>query len=85
MTKSPVFSQLTSSLNGLTTIRAFKAEDMLTQEFDHIQDVHSSAWYAYLGTTRWFGVYLDWIVVVYLACCVASFFLFADGTISRVF
>ena len=79
VTKSPIFSQLSSSLNGLTTIRAFKSESMLTDEFDSIQDIHSSAWYCYLGTTRWFGVYLDWIVVVYLACCVISFFMMADG------
>ena len=49
VTKSPVFSTLSSSLNGLTSIRAFKAEEMMTNEFDHHQDVHSSAFFAALG------------------------------------
>ena len=49
VTKSPVFTQLSSSLNGLTSIRAFKAEEMMTNEFDHHQDVHSSAFFAALG------------------------------------
>ena len=75
ITKSPIFTQLSSSLNGLTSIRAFKAQEMMVEEFDYHQDIHSSAWFAHLATTRWFGVYLDWIVVLYLACCVLSFLL----------
>ena len=37
VSKSPVFSQLSTSLQGLTTIRAFKAEQMLQEEFGHIR------------------------------------------------
>ena len=73
ITKSPVFSQLSSSLQGLTTIRASAAEKFLTEEFDHLQDVHSSAWFAFISSTRWFGVWLDWLVVVYVAVVVYSF------------
>ena len=51
------------------------AEDMMIDEFDYVQNIHSSAFYSYMATTRWFGVYLDWIVVIYLACCVLSFLL----------
>ena len=79
ITKSPIFSQLGTSLNGLTTIRAFRAEEMMVNEFDYNQDIHSSAWFAFLATTRWFGVCLDWIVVLYLACCVLSFLLMPAG------
>merc|ERR1740129_2383610 len=48
---------------------------MMTNEFDHHQDVHSTAFFAALATTRWFGLYLDWMVVIYLSCCVSSFLL----------
>merc|ERR1719422_1888629 len=75
VSKSPVFSQLSTSLQGLTTIRAFKAEQMLQEEFDHLQDVHTSTWFAFISTTRWFGLWLDWIVTVYMACVVYSFLL----------
>ena len=51
-TKSPIFSQLTSSLNGLVSIRAFNAEDKMVNEFDYRQDIHSSAFYLALGTTK---------------------------------
>ena len=77
--KSPVFSQLSSSLNGLTSIRAFKAQNMMVDEFDYHQDIHSSAWFAHIATSRWLAVYLDWIVVLYLGCCVLSFLLMPAG------
>ncbi|TRY79142.1 hypothetical protein TCAL_05895 [Tigriopus californicus] len=77
--KSPIFSQLSSTLGGLTSIRAYRAEHILVKEFDRIQDIHTSAWYSFLATTRWFGLWLDWLVVVYLACCVSSF-LFMNGS-----
>ena len=79
VTKSPIFNQLSSSLNGLSTIRAFKAEEMMVEEFDYIQNIHSSAFFTVMSTTRWFGVYLDWIVVVYLLCCVLSFLVIPGG------
>ena len=51
----------------------------MIDEFDYVQNIHSSAFFSYMATTRWFGVYLDWIVVIYLACCVLSFLLMPDG------
>merc|ERR1719357_1721102 len=76
--KSPVFSQLSTSLHGLTTIRAFSAQPLLRAEFDRIQDLHTSGWFTFISATRWFGLWLDWIVVVYLACVVYSFLVFGD-------
>nr|XP_040058389.1 multidrug resistance-associated protein 4-like isoform X2 [Gasterosteus aculeatus aculeatus] len=40
-TRSPVFSHLSSSLQGLSTIRAFKAQRSFQQVFDEHQDLHS--------------------------------------------
>ena len=34
------------------------------------QDLHTSTWFAFLSATRWFGVWLDWIVVLYVAVVV---------------
>lgn len=39
--RSPVFSHLSSSLQGLWTIRAFQAEDRFQKAFDDCQDLHS--------------------------------------------
>ena len=75
ISKSPVFSQLSTSLQGLTTIRAFKAEPLLRSEFDFQQDLHTSTWFIYLSSTRWFSIWLDWVVCLYTGIVVFSFLL----------
>ncbi|KAL7825704.1 hypothetical protein SRHO_G00334420 [Serrasalmus rhombeus] len=65
-TRSPVFSHLSSSLQGLWTIRAFKAEERFQQTFDAHQDLHSEAWFLFLTTSRWFAVRLDGMCSVFV-------------------
>lgn len=57
--KSPVFTYLNTTLNGLITIRAYRAQETLKHEFDKIQDRHSSAWYMFIVTNAAFGFFLD--------------------------
>ncbi|XP_030637683.1 ATP-binding cassette sub-family C member 4 [Chanos chanos] len=65
-TRSPVFSHLSSSLQGLWTIRAFRAEERFQQTFDAHQDLHSEAWFLFLTTSRWFAVRLDGICSIFV-------------------
>ncbi|XP_069614144.1 ATP-binding cassette sub-family C member 4 isoform X2 [Ranitomeya imitator] len=65
-TRSPVFSHLSSSLQGLWTIRAFKAEERFQQLFDAKQDLHSEAWFLFLTTSRWLAVRLDAICALFV-------------------
>lgn len=74
--RSPIYSHLGASLNGLTTIRAFGAQQTLTKEFDKIQDMHSSAFYLFISTSRAFGFWLDLFCVIYIAVVTSSFFVF---------
>lgn len=70
---------MNASLQGLTTIRAFKAEHILEEEFDNHQDLHSSVYYLYMICTRAFGFCLDFICVIYIGLVTFSFFLLGDG------
>lgn len=65
-TRSPVFSHLSSSLQGLWTIRAYKAEERCQELFDAHQDLHSEAWFLFLTTSRWFAVRLDAICAIFV-------------------
>ncbi|XP_045018394.1 ATP-binding cassette sub-family C member 4-like isoform X2 [Bubalus bubalis] len=65
-TRSPVFSHLASSLQGLWTIRAYKSEQRFQELFDTYQDLHSEAWFLLLTTSRWLAVYLDVICAIFV-------------------
>uniref|UniRef100_A0A5F4WMR0 Multidrug resistance-associated protein 4 n=1 Tax=Callithrix jacchus TaxID=9483 RepID=A0A5F4WMR0_CALJA len=65
-TRSPVFSHLSSSLQGLWTIRAYKAEERCQELFDAHQDLHSEAWFLFLTTSRWLAVRLDAICAMFV-------------------
>uniref|UniRef100_A0A4W2CUZ4 ATP binding cassette subfamily C member 4 n=1 Tax=Bos indicus x Bos taurus TaxID=30522 RepID=A0A4W2CUZ4_BOBOX len=66
-TRSPVFSHLASSLQGLWTIRAYKAEQRFQELFDSHQDLHSEAWFLLLTVSRWFSLRLDIIYVIFIS------------------
>ncbi|XP_033471881.1 ATP-binding cassette sub-family C member 4-like isoform X2 [Epinephelus lanceolatus] len=78
-TRSPVFSHLSSSLQGLGTIRALSAEERLKKAFDAHQDLHSEAWFLYLMTSRWFALHLDSICSIFITFTSFGCILLRDG------
>ncbi|CAG9860600.1 unnamed protein product [Phyllotreta striolata] len=78
ITRSPVFAHLNASLQGLTTIRSNGAEKILVDEFDSLQDIHSSAWFMFLYTSRAFGLWLDIICSCYIGLVSYSFVVLGD-------
>ncbi|XP_078099628.1 ATP-binding cassette sub-family C member 4 isoform X1 [Sander vitreus] len=77
-TRSPVFSHLSSSLQGLWTIRAFGAEERFQQAFDAHQDLHSAAWFLFLTTSRWFAVRLDGLCAIFVTVATFGCLLLRD-------
>ena len=75
MTRSPVFTHLNATLNGLSTIRAYCAQDILRKEFDKLQDVHTSTVYMYIVASTSFGFSLDVFCFVFTSLVIFSFLL----------
>lgn len=75
-----MFGHLSATLQGLPTVRAFGAEEILTKEFDQHQDLHSSAWYIFISSSRAFGFWLDFFCVIYIMLVTLSFLVQDDGT-----
>ncbi|XP_033220102.1 multidrug resistance-associated protein 4-like isoform X2 [Belonocnema kinseyi] len=82
VSKSPVFSYITSSLNGLTTIRScgVEMEGKLKQEFDYLQDTHTSTWILTVASSSCLGYYLDIIVCIFIAFVTFTLILTNDVT-----
>ncbi|XP_076650867.1 ATP-binding cassette sub-family C member 4 isoform X2 [Halictus rubicundus] len=79
ITKSPVFSHVSSSLLGLTTIRSSSAQDMVRKEFDVHQDLHTSAYYLTIAASTAFGFSLDIVSIFFITFVTYSFIILDDG------
>lgn len=75
--KSPAFTHFAATLNGLSTVRAFEAESLLKNEFDHHQDIHSGCWYMFIATGSAFAFTLNVICWLFIGCMLAYFMLLA--------
>lgn len=80
LVRSPVFTHLNATLQGLTTIRAYGAQPILQKEFDKHQDLHTSAWFMYIAASSAFGFYLDLLCFIFTAIVTFSFLVFGGGT-----
>lgn len=77
--RSPIYTHLSVSLAGLSTIRAFNAENILIEEFDNHQDTHAACWYAFISTSCAFGFALDAMCFILVFIVIFSFLLLHAG------
>ncbi|XP_013144481.1 PREDICTED: probable multidrug resistance-associated protein lethal(2)03659 [Papilio polytes] len=80
-TRSPVFSHMSATLNGISTIRSSGAQQRLITEFDRFQDIHTSTWSSYLASGVTLGFWLDFICVLYLTIVIVAFLVIDSKTI----
>ncbi|PSN30830.1 hypothetical protein C0J52_17331 [Blattella germanica] len=78
ITRTPIFSHLGTTLHGLSTIRAYKAQSMLKMEFANHQNLNTTACYLFVATSRAFGLWLDLTCVVYIAFVCFGFLFLND-------
>ncbi|XP_028519482.1 multidrug resistance-associated protein 4 [Exaiptasia diaphana] len=65
--RSPVYSHISASIDGLITIRAFEAEARFISTYYDYLDFHSSSYFLFLTTQRWLGFRLDIICALFMA------------------
>ncbi|CAF3410899.1 unnamed protein product [Rotaria socialis] len=66
VTRSPVYSQLSSTINGLKVIRSYHAEQICSREFLHNLDDNTRVNYLLLTIHRWAGIRFDWISLSFI-------------------
>ncbi|ORY02314.1 P-loop containing nucleoside triphosphate hydrolase protein [Basidiobolus meristosporus CBS 931.73] len=65
-TRSPVYSLLSETLDGLSTIRAYGAQNRFINMFINAESENSRAFFMYICSARWLGFRLDILATVFL-------------------
>ncbi|KAL3283208.1 hypothetical protein HHI36_006357 [Cryptolaemus montrouzieri] len=79
VTRSPMYSHITATLHGITTIRAFNAESFLIDEFDYFQDRNSSANFLFLASSQCFGFWINFLCVCFISIATFALVIFSEG------
>lgn len=77
--RSPVFSHLSASLQGLHTIRAMRVQEKFCEEFDNHQNLHTESWFLFLSSSRWLAIRLDWMCAVFVTAVSFACIFLAKG------
>ncbi|PSN33294.1 hypothetical protein C0J52_21150, partial [Blattella germanica] len=84
ITRSPVYSHLSDTMTGLTTIRVCGAQDMVKRAFDSRQDEHTAAWSLFVSISNAFGFWMDILSSLFVAIITLTFFLYEDTIGAKV-
>ena len=69
--RSPLYSHISTTLHGLTTIRAYSAEGRFRRLHEIYHDDHTASWFLFMAGSRWLGTRLDFMCTVFIS--LASF------------
>ena len=72
--RSPLYSHISLTLQGLSTIRALGIGERITQDMYMLQDQHACTWYNYTSCHRWFGIRLDLMAAFVIIIAIFSSF-----------
>ncbi|KAH9421088.1 Multidrug resistance-associated protein 4 [Dermatophagoides pteronyssinus] len=67
LARSPVYSHISTTINGLASIRAFGAQKAFERQFFIYQNDHSATWFLFISSSRCMGLIIDWIATIYIA------------------
>ena len=68
--RSPIYMHFTTSIDGLMTIRASKAEDHFLQMLFNRIDANTRAYISIISASNFFGLFLDVITNIFCVCTI---------------
>ncbi len=61
---SPIYTQVSTTLDGISSIKAFNLQDQFTKTFEDILNRQASAWFVYISGTFWFRMQMDILMAI---------------------
>ena len=77
--RSPLFSHISETIQGLATIRACERQKASVAYFHAYQDEQSKGWHTYIAASRWFAVRVDLISSFFIGIVAVSGVAAAGG------
>lgn len=66
ITRSPVYSHLASTMQGLKVIRSYHAENLSSELFFSHLDANTRANYLLITVSRWSAIRFDWVALGFI-------------------
>ena len=82
--KSPMFSHLSITLDGHTSIKGYKKKRDFIEKYNELQDVHTSAFYLFISTYRWMGMCVGILSLGYLLIIIVAALMLQDQGTSKI-
>ena len=83
--RSPIYSHISSTIQGLSTIRAYREQIGFLNNLHFYQNEHTKGWYTKVATNRWFGIRLDMFGAVFITFLVLTSIPLSDGNNSYMY
>jgi len=77
--RSPLYSHISATVQGLTSIRAYKEQNRFLNKLHFYQNEHSKGWHVKVATSRWFGLRVDAIGGLFIVVVMFVSIPLADG------
>uniref|UniRef100_A0A1X7VWQ1 Uncharacterized protein n=1 Tax=Amphimedon queenslandica TaxID=400682 RepID=A0A1X7VWQ1_AMPQE len=77
--RSPIYSHLSMTLQGLSTIRSYSMQSVMIERMHQYQNQHTQAWYLFIVTSRWFSMRLDCFIFIFIATILFSSISLAES------
>lgn len=65
LARSPVYSHVATTINGLASIRAYGAQRTFQRQFYLFQNDHTATWFLFISSSRAIGLVIDWICILF--------------------
>ncbi|CAG2164137.1 unnamed protein product [Oppiella nova] len=77
--RSPIYSHVSTTLNGIASIRAYGAQQAFEKQLYVYLDDHSATWFLFMCASRSLGMVLDWLCIAYLVIISVVLMSFPDN------
>ncbi|XP_066942829.1 ATP-binding cassette sub-family C member 5-like isoform X2 [Macrobrachium rosenbergii] len=84
VSRSPVYSHVSTTVNGLATINAYGKQEMFTKKFMLLFDENSCVFFLFNCAMRWLAIRLD-ILALLVTACTAFLSLLLRGHVDAAF